>query len=230
MYDGREAASSTDFRKSTGISSSHKRIGGPAARAARKPSMLAKDGAILGVHPKVFSPTSVEFKSGINDAFPRKRHQKRLSLAKTRAVLSFTPLTMLQAVWSKNSNGFEMACLKISHRLPLRMDFSDPETAPTISLSRSYTLQGNQKSFGRVCWLWQPERGTKNSGGKRKFGGGEPHPERSDQGSAAAFGRRKGDTGRDRSPPGSKGTGGRGGSGQARHDSGLVSEAHRKQI
>src|SRR5467141_4682200 len=77
MYDGREAASSTDFRKSTGISSGHKRIGGPAARAARKPSMLAKDGAILGVHPKVFSPTSVQFKSEINDAFPRKRHQKR---------------------------------------------------------------------------------------------------------------------------------------------------------
>jgi hypothetical protein len=47
MYDGRDAASSTDFRKSTGISSSHKRIDGPAARAARKPSMLAKDGAIL---------------------------------------------------------------------------------------------------------------------------------------------------------------------------------------
>ena len=29
---------------------------------------------------------------------------------------------------------------------------------------------------------------------------------------------------------GSKGTGGRGGSGQARYDSGLVSEAHREQI
>src|SRR5260370_39909814 len=55
-------------------------------------------------------------------------------------------------------------------------------------------------------------------------------PTRSDQGSAAAFERRKGDTGRDRSPPGSKGTGGRGGNGQARHDSGVVSEAHREQI
>src|SRR6267378_1982683 len=61
-------------------------------------------------------------------------------------------------------------------------------------------------------------------------GGGEPDPERSDQGSVAAFGRRKGDTGRDRSPAGSKGAGGRGGSGQARYDSGLVSEAHREQI
>ena len=53
---------------------------------------------------------------------------------------------------------------------------------------------------------------------------------RSDQGSAAAFRRRKDDTGRDRSSPGSHGTGGRGGNGQARNDSGLVSEAPREQI
>src|ERR1700674_4681537 len=33
--------------------------------------------ATLGVHPKHFSPTSVQFKSEINDALPRKRHQKR---------------------------------------------------------------------------------------------------------------------------------------------------------
>ena len=31
----------------------------------------------LGVHPNIFGPTSVQFKSEINDAFPRKRHQKR---------------------------------------------------------------------------------------------------------------------------------------------------------
>src|SRR6266550_6622666 len=33
--------------------------------------------AIQGVHPKSFSPTSVQFKGEINDALPRKRHQKR---------------------------------------------------------------------------------------------------------------------------------------------------------
>src|SRR5258708_25452875 len=65
---------------------------------------------------------------------------------------------------------------------------------------------------------------------KRIFGGGEPHPDRSDQGSAAAFGRRKDDTFRDRSPPGAKGTAGRGGTGQARYASGLVSEAHPEHI
>jgi len=31
----------------------------------------------LGVHLNIFGPTSVQFKSEINDAFPRKRHQKR---------------------------------------------------------------------------------------------------------------------------------------------------------
>jgi hypothetical protein len=39
--------------------------------------MLAKEGASLGIHPKVFGPTSVQFKGEINDTLPRKRHQKR---------------------------------------------------------------------------------------------------------------------------------------------------------
>ena len=54
---------------------------------------------------------------------------------------------------------------------------------------------------------------------KRISGGGEPDPERSDQGSVTAFGRRKGDAGRDRSPAASNAAGGRGGHGQARYDS-----------
>jgi hypothetical protein len=57
---------------------------------------------------------------------------------------------------------------------------------------------------------------------KRVPGGGEPDSERSNQGSAAAFGRRKGDPGRDRAPPGSKGIRGRGSNGQARYNSELV--------
>src|SRR5260221_6836339 len=118
--------------------------------------------------------------------------------------------------------------LKILHRLPLRMDFSDPQAAPTISLSRSYRLQGIQDALGALARLCHRSSEPRTSVAKRVSGGGEPHPERSDQGSAAAFGRRKGDTGRDRSPPGSKGSGGRGGSRQARYDSGLVSEAHRR--
>ena len=38
---------------------------------------VQKNCATLRVHPNVFSPTSVQFKSEINDAFPRKRHQQR---------------------------------------------------------------------------------------------------------------------------------------------------------
>jgi hypothetical protein len=41
---------------------------------------LAKDNrncAIQGVHPKNFSPTSVQFKSEINGTFLCKRHQKQ---------------------------------------------------------------------------------------------------------------------------------------------------------
>ncbi len=39
--------------------------------------MLTKNCAILGVHPKSFSPTSVQFKSEINGACLCKRHQTR---------------------------------------------------------------------------------------------------------------------------------------------------------
>src|SRR6266481_2096058 len=64
---------------------------------------------------------------------------------------------------------YQMACgqktrttlkwrLKILHRLPLRMDFSDPQAAPTISLSRSYRIQGNLRCFGRACSPMSPEQ------------------------------------------------------------------------
>ena len=65
---------------------------------------------------------------------------------------------------------------------------------------------------------------------ERVSGGGEPHPESPDQGSAVTLRRRESHLGGDRSPAGTKGLGGGGGDGQARYDSGLVSEAHRKQI
>src|SRR5260221_9515147 len=48
--------------------------------------------------------------------------------------------------------------LKILHRLPLRMDFSDPQAAPTISLSRSYRIQGNLRCFGRASSPMSPEQ------------------------------------------------------------------------
>src|SRR5258708_25397830 len=90
--------------------------------------------------------------------------------------------------------------------------------------------RGIQDALGAPARLCHRNSQSRTPVAKRISGGGEPHPERSDQGSAAAFGRRKSDTGRDRSPPGSKGTGGGGGYGQTRYDSRLVSEAPREQI
>src|SRR6516164_4137231 len=65
---------------------------------------------------------------------------------------------------------------------------------------------------------------------ERVSGGGEPHPESPDQGSALTLSRRKSHLGGDRSPAGTKGLGGSGRSSATGYDSGLVSEAHRKQI
>src|SRR6266480_5162870 len=112
------------------------------------------------------------------------------------------------------------------------MGFSDSETetASTISLREVIDYRGIQDALGAPARLCHRNSQSRTPVAKRISGGGEPDPERSDQGSAAAFRRRKGDTGRDRSPPGSHGAGGRGGNGQARNDSGLVSEAHREQI
>jgi len=50
--------------------------------------------------------------------------------------------------------------------------------------------------FGRGCSPMSPEQSIKDPVAKRISGGGEPDPERADQGSAAAFGRRKSNTGR----------------------------------
>jgi hypothetical protein len=58
----------------------------------------------------------------------------------------------------KKLEQLETAWLKILHKLPFRMIFFDPETAPTISLSRSYKPQGNPRCFGRACSPMSPEQ------------------------------------------------------------------------
>src|SRR6267143_5585584 len=63
----------------------------------------------------------------------------------------------------KKLEWLEIAQLRILHRLPFRMGFSDLETAPTISLSRSYRLQGNLRCFGRACSPMSLEQSIKNS-------------------------------------------------------------------
>src|SRR5579864_6280678 len=72
------------------------------------------------------------------------------------------------------------------------MDSSDAETAPTISLSRGCRSGGFQGALGTHAGLRHPNGQSRTPVAERVSGGGEPDPERSDQGSLAAFRRRKG--------------------------------------
>ena len=54
------------------------------------------------------------------------------------------------------------------------MDFSDPQAAPTISLSRSYRLQGIQDALGALARLCHRNSESRTSVAKRVSGGGEP--------------------------------------------------------
>src|SRR6267378_2695339 len=133
-------------------------------------------------------------------------------------------------LWSKNSNGLKWRSLGFC--TGSLFEWASPTQKQRLQ-SRFHEVidyRGIQDALGAPARLCHWNSQSRTPVAKRVSGGGEPDPERSDQGSAAAFGRRKGDTGRDRSPPGSNGSGGRGGNGQARYNSGLVSEAHREQI
>jgi hypothetical protein len=68
------------------------------------------------------------------------------------------PVEQPLPVWSKNSNGLKWRGLEFCTGSLFEMGFSDPETAPTISLSRSYGLQGNPRCFGRACSPMSPEQ------------------------------------------------------------------------
>jgi hypothetical protein len=63
----------------------------------------------------------------------------------------------------KKLGRLEIAQLRILHRLPFRMGFSDLETAPTISRFTKSRLQGNLRCFGRACSPMSPEQSSKNS-------------------------------------------------------------------
>jgi hypothetical protein len=87
-------------------------------RSYESGNCVQKSCAILGVHPSCFSPTSVQFKSEINDALPRKRHQK--------LHLEFFTAYLL----TKKANLTKLL-LSVAYRLPL------PKSRP--QLYRSYT-------------------------------------------------------------------------------------------
>src|SRR5882762_7335878 len=130
-------------------------------------------------------------------------------------------------VWSKISNALKR--LGFRSRNFLAQLVSETSRACTSRVRRS-SLGRLWNALGAPARLCHRNSRSRTPVANRISDGGEPDPARSDQGSVTALGRRKGDTGRDRSPPGSKDAGGRGGHGQARNDSGLVSQAHREQI
>src|SRR5258706_5141758 len=133
-------------------------------------------------------------------------------------------------VWSKKSNGLRWRSLRFCTGSLFEWTSPTQKQRLQSRFHDGMDYRGIQDALGALARLCHGNSEPRTLVAKRIFGGGETHPEKSDQGSAPAFGRRKDDTGRDRSPPGSKGTGGRGGNGQTRYDSGLVSEAHREQI
>src|SRR6266436_8708168 len=133
-------------------------------------------------------------------------------------------------VWSTNSNGLNWRGLGFAQALCLNGLLRPGNSSYNLAFTKLEITGESKMLWARLLAYCQRNSKSRTLIAKRISDGGEPDPERPDQGSVTAFGRRKGDTGRDRSPPGSKGAGGRGGYGQARYDSGLVSEAHREQI
>src|SRR6516162_8697382 len=87
-----------------------------------------------------------------------------------------------------------------------------------------------QNDLGATAGLRYRNGQPRTSFTERVSGGGEPHPESPDQGSAITLRRRKSHLGGARSPAGTKGAGGSGRSSATRYDSGLVSEAQRKKF
>src|SRR5215471_2254971 len=87
-----------------------------------------------------------------------------------------------------------------------------------------------QNDLGATAGLRYRNGRSRTSVTERVSGGGEPHSESPDEGSAVTLRRRKSHIGGDRSPAGTKGLGGSGRSSATRYDSGLVSEAQRKKF
>src|SRR5215813_5359169 len=90
--------------------------------------------------------------------------------------------------------------------------------------------RGIQDALGAPARLCHRNSRSRTPVAKRVSGGGEPDAERSDQGSAVTLRRRESHLGWDRSPAGTKGLGRSGVHSATRYDSGLVSEAHRKEV
>ena len=91
-------------------------------------------------------------------------------------------------VWSRNSNELKWRNLELSTGSP-RMGFCDCKTASTISLSMGGRSGGMQNALGADGGLGHRNGQSRTPVAEPVSGDREPDPERSDQGSTAAFGR-----------------------------------------
>jgi hypothetical protein len=101
----------------------------------------------------------------------------------------------LVVVWSRISNALKR--LGFRYRIFLAQLVSEASRARTIRVRRS-SLGRPWNALGAPARVCQRNSRSRAPAAKRISGDGEPDPERADQGSAAAFGRRKSNTGGDR--------------------------------
>src|SRR6516165_8008024 len=130
----------------------------------------------------------------------------------------------------KKLEWIETAQLAVSSILFQSLSLSSYSPYNPPSTTRSMRSERVQNDWGATAGLRYRNGQPRTSFTERVSGGGEPHPESPDQGSAITLRRRKSHIGGARSPAGTKGAGGSGRSSATRYDSGLVSEAHRKKV
>src|SRR6266446_4921014 len=123
---------------------------------------MVGDGHAMGVAAEILQHIlgATEGTSQVDDPVLSKQwpepSSEDLGFGEELQVFGEAELPILEACGQKTRTTLKWR-LKILHRLPLRMDFSDPQAAPTISLSRSYRIQGNLRCFGRACSPMSPE-------------------------------------------------------------------------
>src|SRR6516165_9534413 len=130
----------------------------------------------------------------------------------------------------KKLEWIEMAQLAVSSILFKSLSLSSHSTYNPPSTTRSMRSERVQNDLGATAGLRYRNGRPRTSFTERVSGGGEPDAERSDQGSDVTLRRRESHLGGDRSPAGTKGLGGSGVHSATRYDSGLVSEAHCKEV
>src|SRR6516165_1656325 len=123
-----------------------------------------------------------------------------------------------------------MAQLAVSSILFQSLSLSSYSPYNPPSTTRSMRSERVQNDLGATAGLRYRNGQPRTSFTERVSGGGEPHPESPDQGSAVILTTRKSHLGGDRSPARTKGLGGSGRSSATRYDSGVVSGSSQESL